>query len=77
MHPVEEGMMPLAVQLVEETVRLLVEVQVPVVDMVEEEDRDSRWMQVVLGLLDHRTQADCRDEFLACPCSSAFSLYAL
>jgi len=70
-------MVPLADQLVEETVRLLVEVEVPVVDTVEEEDRDSRWMQVGLGLVDRRTQADYRHEFLACPFSSTFSLYAL
>ena len=77
MHPEEEGMVPLADQLVEETVRLLVQMEVPVVDTVEEEDRDSKWMQVDLGLVDHRTQADYRHEFLACPFSSTFSLYAL
>jgi len=64
----------LAVQLIEETARLVERtVDVLVVNMVEEEYRDSRWVQV--GLLRHRMQADYPREFLVCPLLSTFSFY--
>ena len=67
----------LAVQLTEETARLTVErtVDVLVVNMLEEEDRDSRWVQV--GLLLHRMQVDYPQEFVVCPLFSIFSFYTL
>jgi len=57
-HP-EDGTVSLAVQLVEETVEVLL------VDTAEE-DRDWKWMQVGV-LRRRRTQADCRRESLDCP----------
>lgn len=71
------GTVSLAVRLAEETARLLVErtVEVLVVNMVEAENRDSRWVQA--ELLRHRMQADYPPEFLVCPLFSAFSFYTL
>ena len=57
-HP-EDGTVSLAVQLVEETVEVLL------VDTAEE-DRDWKWMQVGV-LRRRRTQADCHRESLDCP----------
>ena len=71
-HPTKgtDRKVPLAVQLLRRAVEVLL------VNMAAEENRESRWKELRV-LRRRRTQADCPRELLDSPSFPAFNLYAL